>query len=381
MAGKNIIMSRGVPVQKNDPAILQTLSDKAVTRLVNGKITDYNGSNIDPYEFTLAEFKTKSASDFTGVDLVITDVHTNYLGVGGLRVRGGSQWTMRDYSAYFSTRAAALAAFPAASYPGFRIFSADYGSYGGGYEVSDGSAYNTERETIVYRDPATSNVLIIPSVAATDAADNAGTVRLTFGSAHGITAGQAYPGGGLPNAQLYVTASGNGWTAGTWHTITNIPDTTHIDVSTSSAGITGAPTLATVASASVVTMKTITIPPLSANGSLIIDALTVATISSNNKNLTIKLNGNTLFAPTFNSATSVSLYTPSRWGIVNVGSRSSQKTTSSNTSPFGIGSANSANPGTSAVDTSGNTTLTLNWQPAAVNERMYFENITVSVRP
>lgn len=38
MAGKNIIMSRGVPVQKNDPAILQTLSDKAVTRLVNGKI-------------------------------------------------------------------------------------------------------------------------------------------------------------------------------------------------------------------------------------------------------------------------------------------------------------------------------------------------------
>ena len=381
MAGKNIIMSRGVPVQKNDPAILQTLSDKAVTRLVNGKITDYNGSNIDPYEFTLAEFKTKSASDFTGVDLVITDVHTNYLGVGGLRVRGGSQWTMRDYSAYFSTRAAALAAFPAASYPGFRIFSADYGSYGGGYEVSDGSAYNTERETIVYRDPATSNVLIIPSVAATDAADNAGTVRLTFGSAHGITAGQAYPGGGLPNAQLYVTASGNGWTAGTWHTITNIPDTTHIDVSTSSAGITGAPTLATVASASVVTMKTITIPPLSANGSLIIDALTVATISSNNKNLTIKLNGNTLFAPTFNSATSVSLYTPSRWGIVNVGSRSSQKTTSSNTSPFGIGSANSANPGTSAVDTSGNTTLTLNWQPDAVNERMYFENITVSVRP
>lgn len=339
------------------------------------------GTNIDPYEFTLAEFKTKSASDFTGVDLVITDVHTNYLGVGGLRVRGGSQWTMRDYSAYFSTRAAALAAFPAASYPGFRIFSADYGSYGGGYEVSDGSDYNTERETIVYRDSTTSNVLIIPSVAATAAADNAGTVRLTFGSAHGITAGQAYPGGGLPNAQLYVTASGNGWTAGTWHTITNISDTTHIDVSTSSAGITGAPTLATVASASVVTMKTITIPPLTANGSIIIEALTVATISSNNKNLTIKLNGNTLFAPTFNSATSVSLYTPSRWGIVNVGSRSSQKTTSSNTSPFGIGSANSANPGTSAVDTSGNTTLTLNWQPAAVNERMYFENITVSVRP
>ena len=381
MAGKNIIMSRGVPVQKNDPAILQTLSDKAVTRLVNGKITDYNGSNIDPYEFTLAEFKTKSASDFTGVDLVITDVHTNYLGVGGLRVRGGSQWTMRDYSAYFSTRAAALAAFPAASYPGFRIFSADYGSYGGGYEVSDGSAYNTERETIVYRDPTTSNVLIIPSVAATAAADNAGTVRLTFGSAHGITAGQAYPGGGLPNAQLYVTASGNGWTAGTWHTITNISDTTHIDVSTSSAGITGAPTLATVASASVVPMKTITIPPLSAKGSIVIEALTVAYISANNKNLTIKLNGNTLFAPTFASGTSVALYTNSRWVIANVNSKSSQKTTSGNTSPYGTTSTSSGAPGTSAVDTSVDTTLTLNWQPAAVNERIYFEHMMVSVRP
>lgn len=333
------------------------------------------------YECTMAQFATLVSSDWAGIDIIITDRHINSQGVGGLRVRGGSKWTLRDPQVYSSTRAQNLTDFPAATYPGWRIFSADYGSYGGGYEVSDGTYYNTERETIVYRNPSPSNVLITPSVAASAAANNSGTVRLTFGSAHGITSGVAYPGGGLPSAQLYVTTSGNGWTANTWHTITNIPDTTHIDVSTSSSGITGAPTLATVANASVVPMRSVTIPPLSANGGIIIEALTATTVSAYNKNLTIKLSGTTLYSPTFNSATSVSGYSNCRWGIMNVGSRTSQKGNSGSTGPFGIASATSSAPGTSAIDTSANSTLTFNWQPAAVNERMYFDSMTISVRP
>jgi len=351
-----------------------------IVQLVSGRF-QVAGVNVSPYECTMAQFSTLISSDWAGIDLVITDRHINSQGVGGLRVRGGSKWTLRDPQVYSATRAQNLTDFPAATYPGWRIFSADYGSYGGGYEVSDGTNYNTERETIVYRNPSPSNVLIIPSVAASAAADNAGTVRLTFGSAHGITAGIAIPGGGLPAAQLYVTTGGNGWTADTWHTITAIPDTTHIDVATSSSGITGAPTLATVASASVVPMRSVTIPPLSANGGIIIEAATIATISANNKNLTIKLNGTALYSPTYSSATAVALANNCRWGIMNVNSRSSQKGASGSTAPFGIAAATSSMPATSAVDTSANSTLLFSWQPAAVNERMYFDSMTISVRP
>lgn len=365
--------------------LLKTLLKLAAYEVDSGGsvtgLVDADGNRLTPYECTMAEFATLISSDWAGIDLVITNRHINSQGVGGLRVRGGSKWTLRDPQVYSATRAQNLTDFPAATYPGWRIFSADYGSYGGGYEVSDGTYYNTERETIVYRNPSPSNVLIIPSVAASAAADNSGTVRLTFDSAHGITAGVAYPGGGLPSAQLYVPTSGNGWTADTWHTITNIPDTTHIDVSTSSSGITGAPTLATVVSASVVPMRSVTIPPLSASGGIIIESLTVASISANNKNLTIKLDGTALYSPTFSSATSVSTYNNCRWGIMNVGSRSSQKGNSGSTGPFGISLATSSAPGTSAKDTSVPTTLTFNWQPAAANERMYFDSMTVSVRP
>lgn len=118
MAGKNIIMSRGVPVQKNDPAILQTLSDKAVTRLVNGKITDYNGSNIDPYEVTWAEFLSLTVSSYAGVTVRITDRHQDSRGVGGILVTGGASWTLESHQIYYATFASAP---DAVSYPGWRI--------------------------------------------------------------------------------------------------------------------------------------------------------------------------------------------------------------------------------------------------------------------
>jgi len=361
--------------------ILARMRENNAVAIQNGILVDMDGNPIVPYEVTMAEFATLVSSEWTGIDLIITNRHINSQGVGGLRVRGGSKWTLRDPQVYSATRAQNLTDFPAANYPGWRIFSADYGSYKGGYEVSDGTAYNLESETIVYRNPSTSNVLIIPSVAASAAADNAGTVRLTFGSAHNITAGVAIPGGGLPAAQLYVTATGGGFTADTWHTITAVPDATHIDIATSSAGITGAPTLATVASASVVTMRSVNIPPMTLNGSIVIEATVAATTSANNKNLTIKLGGSTLFAPTFNSATNVGNFNSSRWVIANVNSRLSQKGNIGSASPFGIGTSTSLAPATSAIDTSGGTTLTFNWQPAAANERMYFEHMMILARP
>lgn len=354
--------------------------------LSNGRLVDSDGNFIAPYEFTMAQFATLVSSDWTGIDIVITDRHINSQGVGGLRVRGGSKWTLRDPQVYSATRAQNLTDFPAASYPGWRIFSADYGSYGGGYEVSDGTYYNTERETIVYRNPSPSNVLTQPGVQPDAISDQGGFARISFPSTHGITSGVAIPGGGLPNSQLYVTTTANGWTAGTWITITAVSDTAgnrYFDTDAAYAGKSGPPTIAIVTGGvgTLVTMRSVTVPPLSANGGITIEALTAATVSANNKNLTIKLGGTALYSPTFNSATNVAAFNNCRWGIMNVGSRTSQKGNSGSAGPFGIAFATSGPPGTSAIDTSGNTTLTFNWQPAAVNERMYFDSMTISVRP
>ena len=140
MAGKNIIMSRGVPVQKNDPAILQTLSDKAVTRLVNGKITDYNGSNIDPYEFTWAEFLTLVSTDYAGITIRITDRHQDSRGVGGVYFVGGTSWVLESKCIYYATLAAAPSPV---TWPGLRIFAANIG-VSGSFMTSDGAHYRPD---------------------------------------------------------------------------------------------------------------------------------------------------------------------------------------------------------------------------------------------
>jgi len=140
MAGKNIIMSRGVPVQKNDPAILQTLSDKAVTRLVNGKITDYNGSNIDPYEFTWAEFLTLVSTDYAGITIRITDRHQDSRGVGGVYFVGGTSWVLESKCIYYATLAAAPSPV---TWPGLRIFAANVG-ISGSELTSNGTVYRPD---------------------------------------------------------------------------------------------------------------------------------------------------------------------------------------------------------------------------------------------
>jgi len=360
-----------------------------VPTLVNGQLV-VNGSTAVPVSKTLAQFQALNTSTLAdGAVIHLTDVHDRS-GVGGTYITWDAvavKWAQNfGTCCAFSTRAAALAAFPAASFPGFRIYSADYGNYKGGYEVSDGTYYNVERETAIYRNPSPSNCLTQPGVQPDAVSDNGGLARISFPSTHGITSGAAIPGGGLPNSQVYVTTTANGWTADTWITITAVSDTAgnrYFDTDAAYAGKSGPPTLAIITGGvgTLVTMRSVTIPPLSANGGIIIEALTAATVSANNKNLTIKLNGSTLFNPTWSSATSVAQYTNSRFVINNVNSRSSQKTASGATNPIGTNGASGTAPGTSTVDTGVNTTLTINWQPTTVNERMYFDSMAISVRP
>lgn len=103
------------------------------------------GTNIYPYEFTKTAFGNLTSSDYAGVEVRVTDVHSTSAGVGGVRFIGGSSWVLTESQVYYSTYAAGVAAFPAATYPGLRMYAADLGfqltSNGTRYLPSAGQAY------------------------------------------------------------------------------------------------------------------------------------------------------------------------------------------------------------------------------------------------
>jgi len=103
---------------------LEHLLVLGVVQLVNGKLT-VNGTSVVPIEVTLAEFKALTSSDYAGVTVRITNVHTSSSGSGGVLLTGGSVWTLESAQIYQSTFATALTNFPAATYPGLRIQCGD----------------------------------------------------------------------------------------------------------------------------------------------------------------------------------------------------------------------------------------------------------------
>lgn len=95
------------------------------------------GSNIDPYEFTWAQFILLTASNYSGINVRVTDKHQDSLGVGGLLFRGGTSWTLLDPQMYSAT----LAAAPDPTlFNGLRVFAADVGAV----VVSNGTRYRLQ---------------------------------------------------------------------------------------------------------------------------------------------------------------------------------------------------------------------------------------------
>ena len=330
-----------------------------------------DGSVIPPaLPIAWADFILLDWTQLDGIYYRVTDKHS----VG---TTGGSLWQAdasgnRPVLISEPIRTTGAAAPSAVTYPGLRIFQTDYGAFGA-YKTSNGTDYILDNATVVHKDHLTSNVLVLPSVAATAAADNAGTVRITFGSAHNIATV------GTPAAMLYVTATANGFTAGDWLPITAITSATVIDVSTSSSGKTGAPTLATVASASVVPMETITLPALNTNSEVTIELLTFATYTANAKNLTVKLGSTTFFAPTMTSSVVTGAYTSQIFKISNRNSKSVQVGSIGNLSALGVITSSNSAPATGTENTGGALNLVLSWQPTTVNERMYFEKVRITI--
>jgi len=116
-----VLKGRGAPpgsghVSKTE--ILQRMIENDAVRFLNGRFVDPDGNNIDPYEFTWAEFLTLVSTDYAGITIRITDRHQDSRGVGGILVTGGASWTLESPQIYYSTFASAP---DAVSYPGWRI--------------------------------------------------------------------------------------------------------------------------------------------------------------------------------------------------------------------------------------------------------------------
>lgn len=109
----------------------------------NGNITgfiDGDGNAVDPYEFTKADFDNLTPSNYAGIPVRITNWHQTAAGTGGVLFIGGASWICLSPQIYAATRAAGVAAFPAATYPGLTQVWGDVGS-GRAQVVSNGTRY------------------------------------------------------------------------------------------------------------------------------------------------------------------------------------------------------------------------------------------------
>ena len=138
-----VLKGRGAPpgsghVSKTE--ILQRMIENDAVRFLNGRFVDPDGNNIDPYEFTWAEFLTLVSTDYAGITIRITDRHQDYRGVGGVYFVGGTSWVLESKCIYYATLAAAPSPV---TWPGLRIFAANIG-VSGSFMTSDGAHYRPD---------------------------------------------------------------------------------------------------------------------------------------------------------------------------------------------------------------------------------------------
>lgn len=117
------------------------------------------GTNIDPYEFTLAEFNQLTASDYAGITVRVTNIHTTSAGVGGVLFTGGTTWTLESPYIYYAT----FDLLPAASlWPGARCLVGSGIGIGGAVVESrqiSGTYYWRYRSGLAVIDATTADIL------------------------------------------------------------------------------------------------------------------------------------------------------------------------------------------------------------------------------
>lgn len=129
-----------------------------IVQLVSGRL-QVAGTNIDPWEFTLTQFLNLTASDYAGITVRVTNLHTNSAGVGGVLFTGGATWTLESPYIYYAT----FDLLPAASlWPGARCLVGSGIGIGGAVVESrqiGGTYYWRYRSGLAVLDATTSDIL------------------------------------------------------------------------------------------------------------------------------------------------------------------------------------------------------------------------------
>lgn len=105
-----------------------------------GKL-EVNGSPVDPYEFTWAQFILLVPSDYAGIYVVITDRFVDSRGVNRVRFVGGTEWSIDSEHMYFATLADAPSAV---LWPGLRILVGSGVGVAGVKMTSNGTDYRLD---------------------------------------------------------------------------------------------------------------------------------------------------------------------------------------------------------------------------------------------
>lgn len=122
-------------------------------------LVDQSGNLITPYEFTLTEFNNLTSSDYAGVTVRVTNIHSNAAGVGGVYFTGGTTWALESPYIYYAT----FDLLPAASlWPGARCLVGSGIGIGGAVVESrqiSGTYYWRYRDGRAVIDATTSDIL------------------------------------------------------------------------------------------------------------------------------------------------------------------------------------------------------------------------------
>ena len=334
-----------------------------------------DGSYISsPASYTWAQF-TGITFDLTTARYVhVSDKHSSR------NNEGGSLWYVDPTATnkrilvsdplYVSTRANALSAV---TYPGLRQFIADEGASGLDW-ISDGTRHVLASGSGTLRRGGTQGTISIQPAAtftsATPSSAAAGAdTLLTSAGVHGLTSAVAV------GASIYISA-GTNWTVG-WHAITAIAvDTTGVTIQIDTpynAGF-GTPTISLTGTELV--LETVAVPPLTPNAEIIVDVTLGYTNSATDKVPKIQLNTTSFYAPAVTTTLSLR---PSSFAIRNRGATNSQVGSFSSGNAANNGTTTVA-PTTGAVDTSVATSLKITCQPAAANNRVWIDAMTVLIR-
>lgn len=261
-----------------------------------------------------------------------------------------------------------LATIPvaAAGNTNWKIFCSDYGQFGAELR-STGAIWRTVGGNNLIYKRTSSLVLVEPnSVSATGVAVGpGGGTSIAFSGAHGLTTAVCVTAG---DSYLNVE-SGTGWAVGLVK-ILSIPDTTHIEVAGTYANTPVISVLNTE-----VTTDSITLPPLLPTSTVSVEGNVSATNSAGTKTLGLKLGATSLNTLSYPNAA----WDRMAIGFFNANSASIQKalTPPSSSNDYAV---STSSPNTAAIDTSaGTAVLTVTVKPAAANERLGVERLSVFV--